>query len=188
MMTVMLNIVQFAWWTVRRDKSPQSHCQRYGPVYMLIIAAILINIQPMCMLIIGSWHLSNFFFNGGDFGAACTVGTDCGSGTCASDKWVCDPLAGSCLHPACGSTPGEVCGCGLNSSALVPNTPEGWAIQICGTYLGFIFLFIGVMKATKLGAKLKRKWREIRSARALNASKAGPVRQQPDEEEADCTT
>lgn len=182
MMAVMLNIVQFAWWTVRRDKTVQSHCQRYGPVYVLVVAAILVNVQPMCMLVIGSWKLKNFFFDGGDFGAACAVGTDCGAGSCLSGRFTCDEMTGICAPAACGV--GDLCTCALNSNALVPNTSTGWMIQICGTYLGFVLLFIGVVKATKLHTKMKKKWSDIRGQMQATKLRAKAV----DEEEAECTT
>ena len=49
-----------------------------------------------------------------------------------------------------------------SSNALVPNTTTGWMIQIFGTYLGFGFLFWGVIWATNLHNKIAKKWATIR--------------------------
>lgn len=48
------------------------------------------------------------------------------------------------------------------SQALVPNTTTGWMIQIFGTYLGFITMFVGVCQATMLHHKIAKKWNAIR--------------------------
>jgi len=55
------------------------------------------------------------------------------------------------------------CKCGMDSSALVPNTTIGWCIQIFGTYGGFIIMFFGVFEATNLHKKIRNKWRALRS-------------------------
>merc|ERR1711871_1548073 len=70
MMALMTNIVQFAWWTVRKraKKKKMTHFQTYGSVYLLILSSFLVLTQPVCMLVIGSWNLDNFFFDGGDTG------------------------------------------------------------------------------------------------------------------------
>lgn len=181
MLTVMINIVQFAWWTVRRDKTRKSHCNRYGPVYILIVAAILVNIQPVCMLVIGSWKLPNFFFNGGDTGTSCQVTTAC-AGSCMSSAFVCSNVTGTCIMNECG--PMELgCTCSV-ASAIVPNTTTGWCVQILGTYLGFAFLFVGVFGATKLHLKLMKKWNAIRGKQRERKAKAAPA---PVDEE-DCKT
>lgn len=169
----MFNIVQFGWWTVKRDKTPKSHMARFAPVYILFFAAILINVQPMCMLIIGSWGLKNFFFDGADFGTSCLLDSDCGI-ECMSKAFDCSKsaLTGSCDPLSCVDAAGipgfdsSACTCSMNSNALVPNTTIGWMIQIFGTYFGFILLFIGVFWATKLHVKIAKQWADIRGMRA----------------------
>ena len=97
---------------------------------MLVLATILVLVQPTCMLVIGSYTdaalandddppIHNFFFDGDD-----------------------------------------------DSNALWPNTVIGWCIQIFGTYLGFIIMFVAIFDVTKLGAKLRKKWRAIRQVSA----------------------
>merc|ERR1719379_1409006 len=57
MMAVMLNIVQYAYWTVlSKRKRVQGHWAKFGPVYILAVASVLVNTQPMMILTIGSWH------------------------------------------------------------------------------------------------------------------------------------
>lgn len=126
MLALMTNIIQFAWWKVKNKKNV-SHCQKYGPVYILILSMFLVLIQPVCMLVIGSWActdddaqtfcIENFFFDGGK-----------------------------------------------TTNALTPNTTIGWCIQIFGTYLGFLFLFVGVFWATQLHVKIAKKWSVLRNA------------------------
>lgn len=161
MMAVMLNIVQFAWWTVRRDKTSKSHCSRYYSVYVLLVAAILTNVQPMCMLVISSWGFPNFFFDGADTGVSCELSSKCTSTFCNSPVFSCDNFTGACAIVPC--TLGELdCSCASPSNALQPNTTIGWMITLFGTYLGFILLFIGVFGATQLHKKIMKKWTELR--------------------------
>lgn len=122
MLALMTNIMQFAWWKVKNKSKNLSHWGKFGPVYVLAIATVLVLIQPTCMLVISSWDIENFFFDHDD-----------------------------------------------ESNALVPNTTLGLMIQIFGTYLGFIFMFWGVVWATNLHIKIARKWK------ALNPQRPAPV-------------
>lgn len=47
---------------------------------------------------------------------------------------------------------------GDDTNSIVPDTVVGWMIQIFGTYLGFIFMFTGVVWATNLHKKVSKKW------------------------------
>lgn len=51
-----------------------------------------------------------------------------------------------------------------DTNSIVPNTTTGWMIQIFGTYLGFIFMFAGVVWSTNLHIKIKKKWSAIRGS------------------------
>jgi len=56
MMTVMLNLTQFVWW--RCKASRRGTClQVHMPTLFTLVATIMVNIQPMWILIIGSWKL-----------------------------------------------------------------------------------------------------------------------------------
>lgn len=84
MMALMTNILQFASWKVKKRKG--THWQRKGPLWLIGFSSILVLTQPVCMLVIGSWEsMPNFFFDGGDFGHACTDNSQCHSGTCSAD-------------------------------------------------------------------------------------------------------
>lgn len=74
MITLMTNIVQFAYWNVQKKrkmmtvesaegptKVPATHMYKYRPVYILIFASFLVCTQPVCMLIIGSWSCDGNF-------------------------------------------------------------------------------------------------------------------------------
>lgn len=66
-LALMTNIVQFAWWTVkRRRRAPgMTHFKCFWPVYLLMVSSVLVLVQPTCMLVIGSFKINNFFFDGG---------------------------------------------------------------------------------------------------------------------------
>lgn len=167
-MALMLNIVQFAWWSVKRNKKNKSHCLKFGSVYLLLVATVLVLVQPTCMLVISSWNIDNFFFDGGDMGSFCMGPDSCAADSCSStNKFECDTTRGVCDYVTCDNlTRAEAealaCGCDMDSNALYPNTTIGVIIQIFGTYLGFIVMFIGVFWATDLHKKLAKKWRKLR--------------------------
>eukprot|EP00465_Bigelowiella_longifila_P011013 CAMPEP_0185254318 /NCGR_PEP_ID=MMETSP1359-20130426/3063_1 /TAXON_ID=552665 /ORGANISM="Bigelowiella longifila, Strain CCMP242" /LENGTH=204 /DNA_ID=CAMNT_0027837207 /DNA_START=208 /DNA_END=822 /DNA_ORIENTATION=- len=61
---LMTNVVQFAWWTRKGKRGkPMTHCERFGPVYVLMVSTCLVMVQPTCMLVISSWGINNFFFD-----------------------------------------------------------------------------------------------------------------------------
>lgn len=187
MLALMLNIVQFAWWSVKRDKTPMSHCARYTPVYIVMVSAVLIMVQPVSMLVIGSWEsINNFFFDGAPFGEACMKNSDCGATKCMTDAYDCPgstfPGSSFKIAPDCQQLDADhagvncaaidpatnttflACACAMDTNALLPNTTIGWLIQVFCTYLGFIVMFTGVFMATKLHHKIARKWRNLRAA------------------------
>jgi len=56
MMTVMASVVQYGYWTVLSKRHRvEGHWNKFGPVYILMVAAILVNVQPLMILCIGSW-------------------------------------------------------------------------------------------------------------------------------------
>mmetsp|Transcript_704 Transcript_704/g.1248 ORF Transcript_704/g.1248 Transcript_704/m.1248 type:complete len:240 (+) Transcript_704:256-975(+) len=71
-LALMTNVVQFAWWTrkgLRSKEKRLTHCARYAPVYVLLLSTCLVMVQPTCMLVISSWKINNFFFDGGNTNA-----------------------------------------------------------------------------------------------------------------------
>lgn len=87
MFALMTNILQFAWWKVK-GKKHLSFCARNRPVFVLVVATILVCFQPVCMLVIGSWDtIDNFFFDGSDANHFCSGVPgkfSCESGACLS--------------------------------------------------------------------------------------------------------
>eukprot|EP01062_Namystynia_karyoxenos_P024930 TRINITY_DN19761_c0_g1_i1.p1 TRINITY_DN19761_c0_g1~~TRINITY_DN19761_c0_g1_i1.p1 ORF type:complete len:152 (+),score=47.15 TRINITY_DN19761_c0_g1_i1:359-814(+) len=58
MMTIMTNLTQFVYHTCSwRRKNEPTHWLRWRPVYTLMLASVLVNVQPMSILIIGSWAI-----------------------------------------------------------------------------------------------------------------------------------
>jgi len=84
MFGLMTNILQFAWWKIKGKNKNATHWKRNRPLYLLTLAMILVCTQPVCMLVIGSWNIDNFFFDGSDYGISCTSGDMCNSKTCSS--------------------------------------------------------------------------------------------------------
>eukprot|EP01065_Artemidia_motanka_P035600 TRINITY_DN43508_c0_g1_i1.p1 TRINITY_DN43508_c0_g1~~TRINITY_DN43508_c0_g1_i1.p1 ORF type:complete len:154 (+),score=33.51 TRINITY_DN43508_c0_g1_i1:324-785(+) len=58
MMTIMTNLTQFVWHTCGwRRKNEPTHWLRWRPVYVMLLSTVLVNVQPMSILIIGSWGI-----------------------------------------------------------------------------------------------------------------------------------
>lgn len=167
MLAIMLNLLQFVWWRCKQSRTG-TVWQVHAPTFWTLLAAILVNIQPMLILIIGSFKL------------CCAHCQDLGLATdCTTSGYTYPPWAGSHGNPPamreC-SAPGgnvfwDVSYCTGKNYAIFPTVASGWAIQICCTWVGFVFMFIGVFQATQLHVKLAKKWRTIRrqrvSARAV---------------------
>jgi len=131
-MTVMLNIVQYAYWTcLSRRQHVTKHWDKYGPVYLLMVAAVLVTVQPMMILIIGSWY------PGKDGPDGCNANPE---------KWPC--------HNAFWDN--------TATNSFFPNQASGWLIQVFCTYVGYILLVVGVVQATDMVNKMKRTWRMAR--------------------------
>jgi hypothetical protein len=106
------------------------------------MATVLVMIQPTAMLVIGSYGYDDDF-------TPCPTEADPNPETVNS-------------HSGMGNFffDGDD-----NTEALVPNTVVGWMIQVFGTYLGFILMFWGVIWATNLDVKIKKKWAALRFAK-----------------------
>lgn len=158
MMTVMFNLTQFVYW--RCKMSRRGTCwQIYQPCFWTFLATIMVNIQPMLVLIVGSWAL------------CCAPCSYFGLPKNGSDI----PCVGRTYPPWSG---GEQRHCDISGNVfwdesyctgqklpIFPTKPSGWAIQILCTWGGFVFMFIGVMQATQLHKKLQKRWRAIRRGR-----------------------
>lgn len=160
MMTLMFNLVQFVWWTCKRMRRG-TFLEVHSPTLLVLLSAILVNIQPMMILVIGSWHLC--------------------CGTCEQLGLTCTGMSyppwpklgpnGEKVPRPC-SSGGNVFWdqsyCSGENYALFPTQVSGWIIQIVCTWGGYILMFIGVFQATKLHLKLLAKWRAITRTRGSN--------------------
>jgi carbon starvation protein CstA len=156
MMTVMLNLTQFVWW--RCKQSRRGTClQVHIPTLWTLAATIMVNIQPMWILIIGSSKLC--------------CGTNEQMGFTKEQNpsgYSYSPWAGDQPRPC--SAPGgnvfwDVSYCGGKRLSTFPTVGSGWAVQIIFTWGGFVCMFIGVMMATQLHVKLRKQWRSARAGR-----------------------
>jgi len=163
MMTLMFNLVQFVWW--RCKASRRGTClQVHGPTLWTLLAAILVQVQPLWILIIGSWHLccgtnTMMGFPNADFPDGSSTGytyppwSDGAPRECAAPGgnvfWTSDYCDGSIL-------------------STFPNKGSGWAVQVLCTWGGFVFMFVGVLQATKLHVKLKKQWTGIRTGQVVH--------------------
>lgn len=182
MLMLMTNIIQFAYWSVKRTRRGKGHWHQFRPVYLITLATPMVLLQPVCMLVIGSWICDGYFSADqlDDSITACTSSSVPFNGTTVNDV-TCNGYYqpdGTFSNQLDGvvswsSGHGWATGCsdsmknfffdgGVNSNALTPNTVGGWMIQIFGTYLGFIIMFIGVCQATLLHVKIIKKWKAIR--------------------------
>jgi len=137
MMTVMASIVQYSYWTVLSKRgNVEGHWNKFGPVYILMVAAILVNVQPMMILCIGSWS----------------------PGPCDTNP------NGTMVHPENHDVwPCQNAFWTMEATnTFFPNRAQGWVIQIFCTYVGYILLIVGVFQATDMVAKFRRTWRAAR--------------------------
>lgn len=154
MMTVMLNLTQFVWW--RCKASRRGTClQVHMPTLFTLVATIMVNIQPMWILIIGSWKL-------------CCNTNEAFGFTEAQNPSGFSYAPWSSGEPRPCSSPGgnvfwDVSYCSGGKLSTFPSIASGWLIQIFFTWGGFVFMFIGIMQATQLHVKLRKQWRQIRS-------------------------
>jgi hypothetical protein len=156
MMTLMFNLVQFVWWTCKRMRKG-TFLQVHTPTLFTLAAAVLVNIQPMMILVIGSWKLC--------CGTCEEMGLKCKGLSYA--PW---PDAPDVQRPCYsgGNVFWDISYCGGKNYALFPTQVSGWMIQIFCTWGGYILMFIGVFQATQLHKKLLYKWRNISRNRASN--------------------
>jgi hypothetical protein len=164
MMTVMFNLTQFVYW--RCKLSRRGSCwQVYQPAVWTLMATFMVNFQPLWILMIGSWHLCC---------ADCETflpGVTNVDGSCSSTKMTYPPWGNH--GNGTGARECDVNGnlfwdksyCTGKKIPIFPTKASGWVVQICLTWGGFVFMFIGVMQATQLHKKLAKRWRAIRSGR-----------------------
>lgn len=157
MLTVMFNLTQFVYWRCNIARRADTHWGKWQPVYYTLLSAIMTNIQPMMILVMGSWHLCCGTCESKGFPATCTK-------------------SGRTFPPwGDGGDPRE---CHMNGNwfwdesyctgqklPTFPTKASGWVIQVLCTWGGFVFMFIGVMQATQLHKKLGKRWRAIRAGR-----------------------
>lgn len=153
MMAIMLNLVQFVYW--RCLASRRGTCwQKYSPVLWTFISAVLTNVQPLMILIIGSFKL------------CCAPCEDMGISVdnCPASGSSYPPWAGEVAREChtSGNAFWDSSYCTGGKLATFPVKTEGWLIQIFCTWGGFVFMFVGIMQATQLHKKFAAKWRAIR--------------------------
>jgi len=174
MMALMLNLVQFTYWTCKMRRSG-SFMDIHRPTLFVLASAILVNIQPLWILIIGSWKFCCAECTTFGLDAKCTstgmtyplwpVGTgscnvtaDCVSGDICNMN-VCKPTR-ECSFG--GNVFWDMSYCKGKNYAIFPTQWQGWMVQIVCTWGGYILMFIGVFQATALHKKFGAKWRAIR--------------------------
>mmetsp|Transcript_34080 Transcript_34080/g.60244 ORF Transcript_34080/g.60244 Transcript_34080/m.60244 type:complete len:198 (-) Transcript_34080:127-720(-) len=160
MMTLMLNLTQFVWWTCKRQRQG-TFLQVHSPTLLVLLSAILVNIQPMWILVIGSFKLC--------CGPCSMIGVApeyCPASGYTYPPWPASPdVARECSAPG-GNVFWDVSYCTGKNYALFPTVASGWAVQILCTWGGYVLMFIGVFQATKLHLKLAKRWRTIRRGQA----------------------
>lgn len=152
MLTVMFNLTQFVYWRCKIARPGNTCWEKYQPVFWTFLATLMVNVQPLLILIVGSWKL------------------------CCAECSTFDMTCEGRTFPPWSS--GEQRPCSMNGNyfwddsycsgkklPIFPTKASGWAIQILCTWGGFVFMFIGVLQATQLHKKLQKRWRAIRRGR-----------------------
>jgi len=154
MMTIMFNFVQFIYW----------RCKAMGrnqvPTLLMLASAIMTNIQPMAILVVGSWKI---------ICCSCSDLTNNTNPDCTSTGRSFPPWGGTEFRTCHGDGnwfwTGTHDRCTGQLLALFPNQAIGWIIQIVATWGGFVVMFVSVMMATQLHLKIQKKWRAARTRR-----------------------
>lgn len=155
MMTIMLNLTQFTWWTCKQRRAHMGSVWKvHLPTLLVLVSTILVNIQPLGILVIGSWKLCC---------AECaTFGIE--KASCPQSGYSYPPWtpgeARECAAPG-GNLFWDKSYCTGSKYPVFPTVASGWAIQILCTWGGFVFMFAGVLQATQLHVKIRKKWRAI---------------------------
>jgi len=158
-MTLMFNLAQFIYWTCKQRRRG-SFWQVHQPTMMVLLSAFMVNIQPIWILVIGSWKL------------CCNTCSNLGlPDTCTATGLSYPPWAANDGSGASG--PARECSMGGNvfwdisycngkNYAIFPTQWQGWLIQITCTWGGYLLMLIAVMQATQLHNKLAAKWKVVR--------------------------
>jgi len=155
MLTLMFNLTQFVWWTCKRMRPEGTFWARQGPTVITLFSAILVNIQPMMILIIGSWKICCNTCTG--FG----LPSNCTSTSMTYSPWPRTPTTGRECSTG-GNVFWDMSYCSGGNYAVFPTVWKGWLIQVVCTWGGYILMFVGVFQATRLHVKLAKKWSAIR--------------------------
>jgi len=162
MMALMLNLVQFVWWTCKLRRPGNTFWEVHQPTMFVLLSALLVNIQPLAILVIGSWKLCcghcETFAKTNSTGHFQIPGCEVGGYT--YPPWS-NGEARTCSAPG-GNIFWDVSYCAGSQYPIFPTVWQGWMVQVICTWGGYIFMFIGVFQATKLHLKLINKWRGIR--------------------------
>lgn len=159
MLTLMINLVQFTFWTCRMRRSGNTLLEVHGPTLLVFASFVLVNIQPMWILIIGSWKLC--------CGTCEAMGLPQG---CSSTGYTYTPWPDAPGTARECSSGGNVFWdesyCSGGKLSIFPTQLSGWIIQIVCTWGGYVCMFIGVFQATQLHVKLRKKWSSIRRSQS----------------------
>jgi hypothetical protein len=154
MMTIMFNLVQFIWWRCKAQGRNQF------PTLLMLVSAIMTNVQPMAILVCGSWKLLCCPCEFIGFNA-----TTCPWESGKSFPPFGDGNARQCHGNGNWFWTGDYKRCTGQELALFPNQWKGWTIQIVATWGGFVVMFFSVMMATQLHLKVQKRWRSVRTGR-----------------------
>jgi len=161
MLALMLNLVQFVYWTCWLRRQPPRYntfWDRQGPTMLVLMSAILVNIQPMWILVIGS-----FKFCCGKCAQIGLADEFCPSNGYSFPPWPASKnVSRPCDFPNGGNVFWDGSYCAGEHYAIFPTQWQGWTIQIFATWGGYVLMFIGVFQATQLHKKLSAKWGAIR--------------------------
>jgi len=161
MMTVMFSLVQFVWWRCKQSRRG-STLSIHIPTLWTLASAIMVNIQPMWILVIGSWKLCGA--ENKDVcpqeNGACPVNWNTETAFSYS-PWA-DGKSRPCPDPG-GNVFWDASYCTGQKLSTFPVVWKGWLIQVFFTWGGFVCMFIGVTLATQLHVKLRKQWRTVAS-------------------------
>lgn len=165
MTTIMFNVTQFVYWS-NKNRLTGTCLEVHKSTLITLASAILVNVQPMWILVIGSYHFccakcSIFGLNNATTGQQWCVNS-------GGNSYTYPPWSDHAQRPCytSGNVFWDESYCGGTKYALFPSKASGWMVQIFCTWFGFVLMFIGVMMATQLHVKLRNKWYAVRRGKS----------------------
>lgn len=165
MLAVMSSLWQYTYWQCKFNRTgPQedghtpSWVEVHTPTILVFWSCLLVNIQPLLVLINGSWKLCCAHCTTFDFPEHCTA-TGLTYPPWPQNK----TLPRECSVG--GNIFWDISYCAGERYETFPTVWQGWAILIVCTWGGYALMFVGIFQATQVHTKILRHYEAVKNER-----------------------